>query len=83
MTPELSIATIVARVNAAPSPEVCAWDDEPIVVGLSAGLEPVDDAIAGAVRDHQATIRHQAARRRLGIVDVAPAPNRRPPVWTL
>jgi hypothetical protein len=52
----------------------CAWDNGTIVVRQTGAIAPVDDAIAEAIRAHQGTIPHQAARRGRGIVDPAPAP---------
>jgi hypothetical protein len=51
----------------------CAWDNGAIVARQQ-GITSADEAIAAAVRDHQATVPHQAARRGRGIPDGAPAP---------
>jgi hypothetical protein len=44
------------------------------IVARQQGITSADEAIAAAVRDHQATVPHQAARRGRGIPDGAPAP---------
>jgi hypothetical protein len=53
---------------------VCAWDNGTIAVRRTGELEPVENTPPAAIRAHQGTIAHQAARRGRGIVDVTPGP---------